>query len=69
MELIGSKRNVRFYNCYLNEYNFPIVLSGLNNIINCRITSDYYVYDSFSDEESLRKERIEKLKEIFDGEL
>jgi hypothetical protein len=69
MELRSSKGNMRFYGCYLNGYNMPISSSGLNNTVDCTIQSDYYMYEKISDEEFLRKERKEKLNEIFDGEL
>lgn len=69
MELRSSKGNMSVYGCYLISYDIPFSLVNSTNTVDCVIQADHYIHDAISDEEYLRKERIEKLKEIFDGEL
>jgi hypothetical protein len=69
MELRSFKGNMSVYGCFLNSYDMPFSLVNSTNTVDCTIQADHYIYDMLRDEEFLRKERKEKLKEIFDGEL
>jgi len=64
MELKSSKGNIFFYGCLLDTY-----VDDSNNSIDCIIQSDHCVYGTISENDYLRQERIQKLKEIFNGEL
>jgi len=71
MELQSFKGCMSVYGCYLISHNMSFTHVNSTNTADCSITADYYVYDfdMLKNKDFLRKERKEKLKEIFDGEL
>jgi hypothetical protein len=70
MEFRSSIYNkLSFYGCVLENNFISYSMNNVNNTVDCSITADHYINHMLTDEEHLRKERKEKLNEIFDGEL